>query len=277
MTFIEFARLHGILINSMPSPGNWERYATEDHPVGKKNGAVKYLITHGFVKNHATDDEVSVWFPDVAPVIKTGDAQILRKAGQDIEMKQRQAASKAAILLKQSKYMFHPYLRRKGFPEDEGNVIVTDGGLVLLVPMRVSGRLVGLQQISEKGEKRFLYGQRSAGASFCFDNKGTNILCEGYATALSARQALKHLKRRYTLHVCFSAANLVKIAAEMERGIVIADNDESGVGEASAKKTGWPFWMSDCVGQDFNDFHRSRGLFRASASLSKLFHPTVST
>jgi putative DNA primase/helicase len=40
--------------------GVWKRYKTEDHPKSK-NGAVKFLGTHGFVQNHATMQEVSTW------------------------------------------------------------------------------------------------------------------------------------------------------------------------------------------------------------------------
>ena len=272
MTFVDFCRLHGVIISHTPKLGNWARYPTEDHP-HSRNGAVKFMLTHGFVQNHATEDTVSVWQPDVAPTIRAGDVIAIKNASSDIAKKQGQAATKAAVLLKQSRLAYHPYLRRKGFPDDEGNVIDTDEGLVLLIPMRVSGALVGLQQVSPTGEKRFLYGQRSNGAEFVFDNRGVNILCEGYATALSLRLALKTMKRRYTLHVCFSASNLVNIASQLEEGFVIADNDLSGVGEASAKKTGWPYWMSDCVGQDFNDFHLSRGLFAATQGLTTLFMP----
>ena len=44
LDFISFCRSHGILINSLPPPGVWRRYRTEDHP-RKKNGAVKFLVS----------------------------------------------------------------------------------------------------------------------------------------------------------------------------------------------------------------------------------------
>ena len=143
-----------------------------------------------------------------------------------------------------------------------------EGKPVLLIPMRCGKSLVGLQQIWPEGDKRFLYGQRTAGATFSFDNKGINIVCEGYATALSVRAAMKQMKQRYHIHVCFSAGNMVKVAAGLEPGLVIADNDKSGTGQQAAAEIGWPVWMSDKEGEDANDAHRRMGLFAFSQSLT---------
>ena len=163
----------------------------------------------------------------------------------------------------------HPYLQSKGFPDEQGIVLDIDGQPVLLIPMRQGKSLVGLQQIWPNGTKKFLYGQKTAGATFTFDNRGLNIVCEGYATALSVRAALKQMKRRYAIHVCFSAGNMVRVAEGLQPGLVIADNDESGTGQEAAASISWPIWMSDVVGQDFNDYHRQHGLFRASQSLTE--------
>ena len=188
---------------------------------------------------------------------------------------QKDAAGKAAFILKQCQFGKHEYLKRKGFPDEEGNVWVHEGQHFLVVPMRTgadesySGSLVGCQIIDAEGTKKFLFGQRTSGAEFCFNNHGPHILCEGYATALSIRAAMKSLKRRYTLHVCFSAGNMRKLAATLPGGLVVADNDASSTGEKTAREIGWPFWMSDLVGEDFNDYHQRVGLFKASQSLAK--------
>jgi putative DNA primase/helicase len=96
-----------------------------------------------------------------------------------------------------------------------------------------------------------------------------NILCEGYATALSVRLALKTMKRRYTLHVCFSASNMLKVAESLKPGLVIADNDASETGQKTAAQIGWPTWISDTVGEDANDYHRRVGLFKFTQSLTQ--------
>jgi putative DNA primase/helicase len=102
------------------------------------------------------------------------------------------------------------------------------------------------------------------------DNKGIHILCEGYATGLSIQEAFKKMSRRYTIHVCFSAGNMKKIAADLKPGIVVADNDASGTGERVAKEVGWKYWMSDVVGEDANDTHVRLGNFTFGQSLLKV-------
>lgn len=269
MDFLDFARSHGIIIHDYPPVGTWKRYPTEDHP-RKRNGAVKYMGTHGFVQNHATDTIVSMWKSDSPdkPDPRKMRASVLN-AEAETRKRQRDATQKAVRMLNESGIASHPYLEAKGFPDERGNVLRIEGKPVLLIPMRVAGSLVGVQMIDEDGAKKFLYGQRTSGATFTFDNKGLNILCEGYATALSVRLALKNLKRRYTLHVCFSAGNMLKVAEGMTPGLVIADNDASETGQKTAEKIGWPYWISDTVGEDANDYHRRVGLFKFSQSLTQ--------
>jgi putative DNA primase/helicase len=269
MDFIQFARSHGIIIDAHPPMGVWKRFPTEDHP-RSRNGAVKYMGDVGFVQNHATSTVVSIWKPD-SPVTaeeKKISVAAIRQA-DDQRRKQQQVAIQRAIgMLNGSGFSTHPYLINKGFEAEQGNVLWVEGKPVLLIPMRVAGSLVGLQQIDADGGKKFLYGQRTSGATFTFDNRGVNIVCEGYATALSVRAAMKQMKQRYTLHVCFSAGNMVKVASGLERGIVIADNDASGTGQEAAQKIGWPTWMSDRTGEDANDFHMRVGMFAFTQSLT---------
>jgi putative DNA primase/helicase len=52
-------------------------------------------------------------------------------------------------------------------------------------------------------------------------------------------------------------------------GLIIADNDTSKVGETSARKTGKPYWLSDAVGEDFNDYHKRVGTKTASFALKE--------
>jgi putative DNA primase/helicase len=270
MDFIQFARSHGILINDLPPLGVWKRFPTEDHP-RSKNGAVKFMGDVGFVQNHATSTVVSIWKPDspITAKVKSTYLASIRNAEDEQRKKQHQAMQRAVGMLNGSGLSTHPYLEAKGFPDEQGNVLWQDGKPVLLIPMRVGGNLVGLQQIDEDGGKKFLYGQRTNNAVFTFDNKGMNVLCEGYATALSVRLAFKQMKQRYTLHVCFSAGNMAKVAAGLEAGLLIADNDASGTGQRVAEESGWKYWLSDRVGEDANDFHQRVGLFQFTQSLTR--------
>jgi phage/plasmid primase-like uncharacterized protein len=270
MDFIQFARSHGILIDNLPPLGVWKRFPTEDHP-RSKNGAVKYMGDVGFVQNHATSTVVSIWKPDspITTKVKSTYLASIRNAEDEQKKKQHQAMQRAVGMLNGSGLSTHPYLEAKGFPDEQGNVLWVEGKPVLLIPMRVANNLVGLQQIDQDGGKKFLYGQRTSNAVFTFDNKGMNVLCEGYATALSVRLAFKQMKQRYTLHVCFSAGNLAKVAAGLEPGLLIADNDASGTGQRVAQESGWKYWLSPVVNQDFNDYHREHGLFKSTQSLTQ--------
>ena len=264
MELIDFCRAHGIIIDAPPPIGYWKRYQTVDHPK-KRNGAVKWMGDHAFVQNHATDTEVSIWKPDSINESKRRDyARLAQEAEQEKIRMQERAAAKAKALLNASVLSKHPYFKSKGFPDEQGWV----NGDKLIIPVRLEGELVGCQLIDESGNKKFLYGQRTSDASFDFDNKGKHYHCEGYATALSLRHALRSLKRNYVIHVCFSAGNLLKLAQKFG-GFVIADNDASGTGERIAKQTGLPYWMSEVVGEDANDAHQRLGLFKFTQSLTQ--------
>jgi putative DNA primase/helicase len=269
MTFIDFCRAHGVIIDALPQVGVWKRYRTTDKPA-HRNGAVKFMGDHGFVQNHATMQDVSSWRCEGESAIAHQEIQrIAREASQEIARNNAKAAERAAWLLAHCETRKHAYTTAKGFPDEMVNVWKSDAGRVAVIPMWIGRKLVGAQLITEAGEKKFLPGQRSGNAEFVFANRGPHILCEGYATALSARDALKNLKRPYTLHVCFSAGNMKKIAADLPGGIVLADNDASGTGERVAREIGWPYWMSDMVGEDANDYHQRKGLFSLSQGIGK--------
>ena len=272
MDFLTFCRAHGVLIPHLPPLGLWRRYPTEDHPKSR-NGAVKFLGDVGFVQNHATQVTVSVWRPEKPVHIDRRDLEEkVRQAEKETLKRQAEAARKAAWILHQCQYASHEYLRKKGHPEEVGNVFVKDGEKLLVIPMRVNKNLVGVQFIDEAGGKKFLAGMRSAGAEYVIDNRGPHYLCEGYATALSLRAILKNYKRRYTIHVTFSAGNMLKIAANLPGGYVIADHDLSGTGERVAKEIGWPYWMWHKPG-DCNDACLEEGLFRVGQSILTALSP----
>ena len=270
MHFLDFCRAHGVIIDREPPIGVWKRYPTEDKR-HHRNGAVKFMGDHAFVQNHATETEISVWHSDSDSVMDPNKARrAVEAAARDIREKQQEAARKAGFILHQCQIGYHPYLERKGFADEQGNIWKKDDELLLVTPMRVGHRLVGCQLIDESGDKKFLAGQRTSEATFTMDNKGPHILVEGFATGLSVKAAMKALKRRYTLHVCFSAGNLKKVAATLPKGFVVADNDASFTGERVAKEIGWPYWVPDTVGFDANDVHQRDGLFKFSQSLGKV-------
>jgi hypothetical protein len=263
MRFEDFAMAHGLIIKSIIGD-RWVSTPTEDHP-NKRNGRYKYLGDVGWVQNWATMESPSMWRSDTA-----SPKPFVRMVGEDKRRLEdmAKAAAKAGWILHQTYNGCHPYLESKGFKDENGNIWDVDGKKLLVIPMRIDGQLVGCQLIGE--EKKFLYGQKSKGATFTIDAKGPSIFCEGYATALSVRAAMKAMGVRYAIHVCFSASNLIFVASKLN-GTVVADNDKSGVGEKAAIETKKPYWISDAVGEDFNDYHLRVGLFKASQSLKRLF------
>lgn len=282
MDFVLFAKAHGLIIDRLADDSRWHRVKTTDKP-HHRNGSYKFCGDFGLVQNWATQTEPDLWRPDgdgPANIDHEAIARRAREAAEQIRREQEAAAKRAAWILHQCTTEAHPYLEAKGFPTARGSVWRDEkkGDAKLCLPMRVDGRLVGLQTISDAPghEKKFIYGQRTNGAVYCVDNKGsTTLLVEGYGTGLSVAAAMHALKTRFRLIVCFSAGNLAKIAANFADAIVIADNDKQsplapelgGMGLKVAKASGLRYWLSDRCPEDFNDYHQRVGLFKASQSL----------
>jgi len=262
MEFIDFLRAHGLIVNDI-DVGRWVRVPTVDHP-RSRNGAYKFMGDVGFVQNWAEQIEVSVWKPERDSEIKIDQKAVLQKVTEEDRKRaqeRRKAADKAKRILEASTLAEHPYLKRKGFETMLGNV----WNDILLIPMRVGNGLVGVQLIDEAGQKKFLTGQKTSDACFVM-GQGAPIYCEGYATGLSIMKAITAGKMRKSVVVCFSAGNMQKLAND-PRGMVVADNDKSLTGERVAKATGLKYWMSDSVGEDFNDFQLRVGLFKSLQAL----------
>ncbi len=195
-----------------------------------------------------------------------------RKAARDThnqseERSHQQAAQQAQTMLDKAYLSPHDYLARKGFPTESGFVL--DG--MLLVPMRNlrTGELLSLQTITASGEKRFLKGGKAGGSAHALGSiHEESYLCEGLATALSIKAALKILYRNACVVVCFSAANIVKVAQEFD-AYVIADHDENGTGQRYAEKTGLPWWMPPDIG-DANDYHQNCGVRALAEAINRL-------
>jgi putative DNA primase/helicase len=268
MKFEEFAKLHGVIIDRIVMDKNM-RVPTIDHPT-KLNGTYRFLGNVGFVRNFATMDKSATWFDDTkeyTPAMRMKSKEAYEKKRKEEAEK---ASKKAGWIMHQTQKDFHPYLASKGFEYEVSNIWVKEDGKLLVIPMKVGSKLIGCQLISDKGEKKFLQGQTSKGATFTMNAKGFPIFCEGYATGLSVREVLKASNIPYCIHICFSATNVEFVAGQFSNGLVIADNDHSHTGEFSAKKTGKPYWISSTVGEDFNDFHKRVGTFQASQSLKTI-------
>lgn len=280
MNFREFCGLHGLLVDSVIE-GRWVRVPTADHP-RKRNGAYKFLGDIGWCQNHATAVEVSEWRPESdAPRIDRAELARKREAlDRELAEGHAKAASRAQKLINCAILAEHPYLHMKGFGALKG--LTHDGALV--VPMRnaATNALQGAQCITwimeeRRYDKKMLYGMRAKDAVFRIGNAkaARTWLVEGYATGLSVDAALRVLRLRDSVTVCFSSGNLVSVAKSLSGvNIVFADNDESGAGLRAAQATGLPYCMSHKAKQDANDLHLSDGIFSVAQMMLETINMT---
>ncbi len=211
-----------------------------------------------------------------------------------IARKERQRREEAAIteivcarIVRSSRSEPHPYLERKGFPHEEclvhddprammpdtpfGDVLrkaVPDAdGPLLIVPGWVGKTITTVQFIAADGQKKNLYRGRMGGASYRIAaGKRRTIVCEGIATALSVRAALRFMGQNWTVLTAFSASNVAKVASAIPDAVIAADNDKPiemfggiGTGEYYARQTGLTWVMPPDLG-DFNDMHMAHEL-----------------
>ena len=262
MTFTSFAEQHGLIIDHLLLD-RWVRCPTTDKP-HSKNGAYIYDGASGAVQNWAIHEKPvsfrsKTYTPDPNWQAKRAKAEQLRAN------RQNEAIKRGAYILDNSRKASHPYLVKKGFTE--GKQWVWND--LLVIPMRIDGKLVGCQLISQDGTKKFLSGQTTKGAETIIDAKGRHILCEGYATALSLRRAIKTAGKRYTIHVCFSAGNILEMATKYPSAVICADNDPTGI--RTAISTGKPYWISPSAGEDFNDYELRVGSETAGKAFIEAF------
>lgn len=271
MQFRDFAAAHGLLIRDLMDDGRIHRCPTLDHPK-KRNGAYKYLGEWGWVQDWAASDTAQLWFADEKNEVVKARARADMAAVMREEQRRRQvAAQKAAEIIRKCDTGSHPYLDGKGFPNEVG-LIDFDGRLV--VPMRSVSAYAcvqSLQWIDADGNKKFLTGGAAKGGVMVLGQGKEAWLCEGYATGLSVRAALKTLYRSARVVVCFSAGNLAHVAGCLSGPrFIVADNDASLTGQRTAEQTGLRWCMPPAVGQDANDMHRQNGLLALGSLLRGL-------
>lgn len=271
-SFLSFAADRGLIIEHL-SMGRWVRTRTKDHPK-KRNGAYLFQGDFGVVQNWAQMDRAETWLkdreskpdPDLLRRMAEASARQDRKRLEDA----KQAAQTAQAMLKRANTYTHPYLTAKGFPEAKGCVL--DDALVIAMK-DLRGAIVGAQTIKMvdgEWQKKMLFGTRAKGAVHPLGNERKLILCEGYATGLSIQAALNTFPSYTSVLVCFSAGNLVTVAAQVQNASVIADNDASQAGQKAAEASGLPWAMPDIVGEDANDVYVKDGIVGVKRLLAKI-------
>ncbi|PVX38201.1 hypothetical protein [Janthinobacterium sp. 78] len=275
MTFADFAGLYGLMLPDLYPSERVRRCPTEQHP-RTKDGAYFWDGRRGWVSDWSNGAEI-YWYdnPDTKGfTAEDKRAWAERKSAQERRQAEvhRQASINAAAMLRACKPCEHVYLRSKQLPDVLG--LVNDER-ELIVPMRTvdTNQLVGAQVIrwlmeERAWQKKMIYGTRAKGAVFRLGNPRAleSWLVEGYATGLTLELALRQLNQQAQVLICFSASNLVHVAAQVKgRKFAFADNDKSGTGERAAQQAGLLHCMSEIEGEDANDLYARAGLMAVCA------------
>jgi putative DNA primase/helicase len=282
-------------------PGQWVKCPVDGKAAS--NGAGRVLVfddaSGGIAWNWTSGQQQRF---TVAGLAGAGEARAPKRdlEADRLDRERREAAIAAAqAMVRYAAQDVHPYLARKGFPEEIGLVVDApaefippgeffDGarfqvgqmtGPFLIVPGRIGGQVVTVQMIDAEGAKLNMKAAPMGGASHRIATGRETWVCEGYATALSVRAALRLLGRSATVLSAFSAANVGKVAAGLRGSIIAADHDgpqESlhglGAGEFYARGAGATYVMPPALG-DWNDMHVAEGLRAVALHLREVRPP----
>lgn len=272
----EACRAVGIIPPKRVMRGRWALADIDGKANGKGDGRVMIDADGqgGVAYNWQTGEHAR--FRDAA-----APASAPRRADPEIERqrieRERAAASLCRAIIKAATPATHSYLARKGFPDELGLVCETlpdlrgqslgdMEGPYLIVPGLIGKDVTTAQIIGACGSKLNIRGGRMSGAAHRIATGRETWVCEGIATALSVRAALRLLGRSATVLSAFAANNVAKVASAIPGSIIAADHDKpiealhgKGTGEFYAAGTGRRWVMPPDLG-DFNDMHMAEGL-----------------
>lgn len=261
--------------------GKWLSTDTLAGKRGKGDGRVIIDDKHVCAFNWQTGVSETIWLRDGVSVKERRQiAYAVRQQEEKRKGQVERAAKRASAIIEASTSATHPYLVRKGFPQEQVLVIGAEylrrhvgdyliaGEQAIVMPARIGLRVTSVQLIWEDGTKKFLSGGSVGGSSYRISTGRETWLCEGLATGLSLRAVLKSLNRSASVLCCFSASNVATVAKSIDgQCFVAADHDKPqeqfaglGTGEHWARQTRKPFFMPPEIG-DINDLHQSVGVF----------------
>lgn len=288
----------GIIPPADPRRGRWVQCRVDGKAAGNGSGRV---IIHedgkgGVAWNWSTGENRAFRLDEPA-----GEAAPRRQrdmaAERAAEAERLEVAATCERIVRACRQEPHPYLTRKGFPDERGLVIddvspalpagplgrriaaalPEHDGAMLIVPGRIGKAVTTVQFITAEGAKKNILGGRMGGAAHRIATGREPWVCEGIATALTVRAALRLLGRSATVLSAFSAQNVAKVASGIPDAIVAADHDKvvdvfgTGTGEHYARQSGRR-WVMPVEIEDFNDLHQREGL-RAVALMLREVKP----
>lgn len=296
---ISACRAVGIEVPRKVEPGRWCPSPVEGK--GRSNTSGRVMINDdgktGVAWNHATGQHQRFWIggsSDTPPPIKR-DYEAERKR----EAEHRAVSEACHRIVRACEQASHPYLARKGFPDELG-LVITDlrphlpqGDLgeqiafrlpksdapLLVIPGWIGNSVSTVQFITADGDKKNIYRGKMGGAAHRIATGRETWVAEGIATALTVRAALRLLGRSATVLSAFSAANVAKVASGISGAIIAADHDKpqeqlhgKGAGEFYAAQSGRLWAMPPLMG-DFNDMMQAEGLRAVALHIREAMPP----
>lgn len=219
-----------------------------------------------------------------AVMARMEDAKAQRAKQTERKHANAQAAAASIVESSEAASPYHPYL---GAKEVQAHGLRAQGNSLVMPLYDMEGELWSVQHISVCGDKKFLADGRVAGCFYPMGKSdGTTVICEGFATGASIREATG-----MAVLVAHSAGNLKAVAEALrakhpdERILIAADDDWQTDGNPGLTKAGEaaqaagatvvvPQFPKRHDGMtDFNDLHCQFGLDRVKA----IFDPLVAS
>ena len=197
---------------------------------------------------HDANTPMATWKPQNGKKYKLTEEQkaeikrLQEEAAVEKEIKHNRAAVRARNMWEKCvEFYNHPYLTKKGV-KNHGLRLFESKNSVVIPLLDASLSVVGLQFISEDGQKKFLTGSKKSGSFFILGQDDlpkahTINYAEGYATAASYYE-----DTRQPVVVAFDAYNLIPVCETIfkhfaePKHVIIADFDDSKTGETQAIK-----------------------------------------
>lgn len=269
------------------SPGQWVRTDTKGRN-GKDDASILVFDdeTGGIVWNHQTGANHRFSLAGSGSVQRDPEAERrARRREAECQAEQREVERICADIVRGCRQDTHPYLEKKGFPDELGLICDVPSsffpkdrfgealaralpgvGPMLIVPGRIGRKITTVQFIAADGQKKNILRGLQGGASHRIATGRDTWVCEGIATAMSVRAALRFLGVSATVLTAFSASNVERVAASIPGARIAADHDApnphlegKGAGEFYARRSGCAWTMPPSLG-DFNDMHVEHGL-----------------
>lgn len=283
---------------SLPQPDRWVKTAVDGKARTNCSGRVMIFDDRkgGVVWNWTTQASQTFSIAGEGAAYNPRMAVVDREKLRRRETEQREVDATCLRIVQTCEQAQHPYLARKGFPDEIGLVheapwrcfpagplgeamaraVPPSDGPLLIVPGRIGERISTVQFIAADGAKKNVLRGAMDGASHRIATGRLTVVAEGIATAMTVRAALRLLGVSATVLSAFAASNVASVASGITGAFIAADHDKPipalgglGTGEFYARRSGCTWAMPPQLG-DWNDMHQAEGLRAVAKALREV-------